>query len=365
MKIHQYNEMMRYLTRPKEDPSSEHQVAGLSDVFPGTFTSYNDAVYGGFQGTREEWLQQQSIPQSERPLAGAKGGRVYDTRKYFNRGQLVQPGPGRLGFDKGGTAEVIKYLNTLPDNTKITKKMVTDFVTKNDIKMSVQDFITRNIVKRNPKITSKIVYETKVMPIKVTDDLLKTIDYYVKETNLNLEEISEKVGRKLERSVDRTSRVSNLLQKYEDKYGTVPEERFGYRGLKLTEDSTKVKNIFELFDRGLSKTAIAKKLGYDRQDVKRIFHLFRPEDIEDPYPKKSETAKKVSKKIRIEKERAGTKILSKREKTFNINQRNLVKEINNIFKNNPKLILKDKNLTALLNLKLDGDGNIISKNNLI
>ena len=55
-------------------------------------------------------------------------------------------------------------------------------------------------------------------------------------------------------------------------------------------------------------------------------------------------------------------IIFKREKTFNINQRNLVKEINNIFKNNPKLILKDKNLIALLNLKLDGDGNIISKN---
>ena len=46
MKIHQYNEMMRYLTRPKEDPSSEQQVAGLSDMFPGTFTSYQDAVYG-------------------------------------------------------------------------------------------------------------------------------------------------------------------------------------------------------------------------------------------------------------------------------------------------------------------------------
>ena len=183
------------------------------------------------------------------------------SREQFAEGQLVQPGPGRLGFDKGGTAEVIKYLNTLPDNTEITKKMVTDFVTKNDIKMSVQDFITRNIVKRNPKITSKIVYETKVMPIKVTDDLLKKIDYYVKETDLNLKQISDKVGRNLERSVDRTSRVSNLLQKYEDKYGTVPKERFGYRGLKLTEDSTEVKNIFELFDQGLSKNAIAKKLG--------------------------------------------------------------------------------------------------------
>ena len=55
---------------------SEQQVAGLSESFPGTFTSYNDAVSEGFQGTREEWLQQQSIPITERPLTGAAGGRV-------------------------------------------------------------------------------------------------------------------------------------------------------------------------------------------------------------------------------------------------------------------------------------------------
>jgi len=79
-------------------PWDEQQVAGLSESFPGTFTSYNDAVSEGFQGTREEWLQQQSIPQIERPLTGAEGGRVYDTRQYFSRGQLVQPGPGRQGY---------------------------------------------------------------------------------------------------------------------------------------------------------------------------------------------------------------------------------------------------------------------------
>ena len=76
MKIHEYNEMMAYLTRPGVDPSSEQQVAGLSESFPGTYTSYQDAVYDGFQGTREEWLQQQSIPQSDRPFTGKIGGLV-------------------------------------------------------------------------------------------------------------------------------------------------------------------------------------------------------------------------------------------------------------------------------------------------
>ena len=117
MKVHPYSKAVSWITRPRVmetatletytpelermnfRPGSEQQVAGLSDVFPGTFTSYNDAVHGGFQGTMEEWLQQQSIPQTERPFTGKTGGRVYDTRKYFNRGQLVQPGPGRQGYN--------------------------------------------------------------------------------------------------------------------------------------------------------------------------------------------------------------------------------------------------------------------------
>ena len=62
-------------------------TAGLSESFPGTYTSYNDAVSGGFQGTREEWLQQQSIPITERPLTGAAGGRV-----DMKPGGIVEPG---------------------------------------------------------------------------------------------------------------------------------------------------------------------------------------------------------------------------------------------------------------------------------
>ncbi len=65
-------------------------TAGLSDMFPGTFTSYQDALAGGFQGTMEEWLQQQSIPQIDRPLAG--GGRV-----SMKPGGLVEPGVTHYG----------------------------------------------------------------------------------------------------------------------------------------------------------------------------------------------------------------------------------------------------------------------------
>ena len=194
-----------------------------------------------------------------------------------------------------------------------------------------------------------------------SDDLLKKIDYYVKETDLNLKQISEKVGRRLERSVDRTKDSRNLFQKYEDKYGTVPKERFGYRGLKLTENSPKVQKIFELFDQGLSKRAIATKLGYNRQDVRRVFQLFRPEDIETANVPGPETGVKNLVKKRRGRIQAGTKLLSGPEKLFNQKQENLVRQLNNDFKKNPNKVLNNKKLTGLLNLKLE-DGNIVSKN---
>ena len=86
-------------------PRNEKQVAGLSESFPGTFTSYNDAVSEGFQGTREEWLQQQSIPQIDRPFTGQAGGRVYNTRKYFKPGGLVEPGVTHYATKDEITAE--------------------------------------------------------------------------------------------------------------------------------------------------------------------------------------------------------------------------------------------------------------------
>ena len=103
MKIHEYNEMMRYLTRPAPDPSIKQQVAGLSESFPGTFTSYNDAVSNGFQGTREEWLQQQSIPQIDRPFTGKVGGLVepgvthYGTEDTWSIYKITRPGHPHQG----------------------------------------------------------------------------------------------------------------------------------------------------------------------------------------------------------------------------------------------------------------------------
>ena len=72
---------------------SEQQVAGNPLGFP----EHMIHQYEGGQLTPEEFYQHQSIPQSERPLTGAEGGRVYDTRKYLQG--------GRVGMKPGGLVE--------------------------------------------------------------------------------------------------------------------------------------------------------------------------------------------------------------------------------------------------------------------
>ena len=71
MKIHRHNVAMRWITRRRTN-----EVAGLYESFPGTFSAYQEALSSGFQGTMEEFIQHQSIPQGDRPFTGKVGGLV-------------------------------------------------------------------------------------------------------------------------------------------------------------------------------------------------------------------------------------------------------------------------------------------------
>ena len=82
-----------YIKRMNQLYGSEQQVASN----PLNFPEHMIHQYEGGQLTPEEFYQHQSIPQSERPLTGAEGGRVYDTRKYFKPGGLVEPGVTHYG----------------------------------------------------------------------------------------------------------------------------------------------------------------------------------------------------------------------------------------------------------------------------
>ena len=106
-----------YIKRMNQLYGSEQQVASNPLGFP----EHMIHQYEGGQLTPEEFYQHQSIPQSERPLTGAEGGRVYDTRKYLQG--------GRVGLKPGGLVEpgVTHYAKTEEEITaEKRKKAVTE-----------------------------------------------------------------------------------------------------------------------------------------------------------------------------------------------------------------------------------------------
>ena len=116
----------------------------------------------GGQLTPEEFYQNQSIPITERPLTGAEGGRVYNTRKYLQG--------GRVGLKPGGLVEpgVTHYATTYAD--KKTKRYLTlkDAVSTKryeQIKFANPEMSEAKLEKAYKKLTfnqkNGLIYESK------------------------------------------------------------------------------------------------------------------------------------------------------------------------------------------------------------
>ena len=61
---------------------------------------------------------------------------AYLTRPAMARG-------GRIGFDKGGVAQVKAYVESLPKNTVVTRKLVKDFVEANDVNVNFENLFNK------------------------------------------------------------------------------------------------------------------------------------------------------------------------------------------------------------------------------
>ena len=160
MKIHEYNEMMAYLTRP----APKVQTASLMDEYLGDQKEYQRAVDEGFQGTYEEFLRMRSMR---------------ETSAYG----------GRIGFDKGGMAKVVAYVESLPKGTTITTKMIEDYVSKNNLDVNVSNFFNR----RAPNIKGyKFLTDTRKKDFKLTDTEKANIEAYGQDKYDKLKEDWEK-----------------------------------------------------------------------------------------------------------------------------------------------------------------------------
>ena len=71
---------------------------------------------------------------------------------------------GRMGFDAGGMAKLVSYVESLPKGTTVTTKMLEDYVKKSKINVNIKNFFDR----KAPKIKG-YKYDTSFQGSKLTD----------------------------------------------------------------------------------------------------------------------------------------------------------------------------------------------------
>ena len=292
---------------------------------------------------------------------------------------------GRIGFSRGGVAQVLAYLDTLPEGTDIDLEYIRKYIADNNIDAnakSIMDQLEPNKINRKQissagnetftykkekrdlltKLNKKLNIKKLKEFIPATKANLEKLDYLIKRTDLNIEQIGKELGYKNPKSFKFAPTTKNVLVKeYIKIYGNPPEGRF--KITKLTPDSQIVKKAIKLKELGLSTTQVANELNIDRSAIVNYFRKGGREDLVGQVnPKKEGTPQSRKKAARMANIKEGEKFASKADKAFNKAEDLRVKKINAFLKNNPDQLVNNQKFINLVNLKLDGRGNIISKN---
>jgi len=201
---------------------------------------------------------------------------------------------GRTGFDKGGVAKVVEYINSLPDGTEVSTKDIRNFIEKNNI--NANPTTIRNIIagsapgRERFKDTIKFVDQRGV--VKFNEETFKKIDDLLENPETkSFRDIGKGLGYKTPKPSGKggvtvgggtpLTRNSPIIKAYAESRGGNPFESFKVGSYKRGQP--KVEKVLELQAKGMSTNAIAEKLFEgNRTNVKRIFKLFRPDAIKKP-----------------------------------------------------------------------------------
>jgi hypothetical protein len=82
----------------------------------------------------------------------------------------------REEFDRGGMAKLVEYVESLPDGTVVTGKMIDDYIQKNNLKVNAMNFFTR----RAPLIKGK-TFDTSYQGSRLSELEKANIEKYGKE----------------------------------------------------------------------------------------------------------------------------------------------------------------------------------------
>ena len=175
-------DIVSYINKMNRLYGSEQQVASNELNIP----AHMQHQLEGGQLTPNEFYEWQSIPQTERPLTGAEGGRVYDTRQYFKPGGLVEPGVTHYGttkkvVGKTGTMSLTEFADISPFSKSTLGHALgpgTFFSREktllNDLKKAGIEFV-REVGPRKTAKTSALNWRVKNFDIKKLEPKLMNI----------------------------------------------------------------------------------------------------------------------------------------------------------------------------------------------
>ena len=126
-----------------------------------------------------------------------------------------------------------------------------------------------------------VTHYARKSPTKINEELFTKIDDFIakSEGTLSKKALGESLGYKTVEKGQAAGQggLSKVIAAWEkDRRRT-----FEFKPAKFTADSPKVKKVIELFENGMSKSAIEFKTGITTKEIRNIFHQFAPEYIGD------------------------------------------------------------------------------------
>jgi uncharacterized protein YdaU (DUF1376 family) len=96
----------------------------------------------------------------------------------------------RNSFDKGGTAKLVSYVESLPKGSTVTLQMVQDYVKKNNLDVNLRNFFSR----KAPNIKNKtFISDTRSKDLKLTSEEKTNIEKYGQKKYDKLTDKSDKL----------------------------------------------------------------------------------------------------------------------------------------------------------------------------
>jgi len=193
----------------------------------------------------------------------------YESTSYTFGDRFGLKDGGRINFSKGGTQKLLAYLNNLSDGTNITRELVSKIIKEQEFDVNINNFFLKN----SEQLKSGLNVIKRKSPLTVTDDVLKTFDDYVKNTDLSLEKIGKEafdIGGDSNKGFTRNHPVVKAYLKKNE----IPANRFGTKFLK--DDPAYIKNVINDYKKTGSIRETASNLGKERKTIRSVLEQFDP-----------------------------------------------------------------------------------------